>query len=72
VFSDTLKDAVPCIPVMGNVFRWNGGFGYQVDFTKELLEKLENGAFVSHRDKFFINTASDINYSNAVKVTGRH
>lgn len=48
-FIAALKDAVPRIPVVGcHLSRWNGGFGYQVDFTKELLKKLEDGAFIDH------------------------
>ena len=48
-FIAALKDVVPRIPAVAHhLFRWNGGFGYQLNFTKELLEKLENGGFISH------------------------
>ena len=44
-----LKDAVPRIPAMGAFsFRWDGGFGFQVEFTKENSEKLKNGEFIQY------------------------
>ena len=47
LFLEALVDAVPRIPAVGShAFRWDGGFGYQVQFTQELSEKLKRKDFL--------------------------
>ncbi|WP_298493010.1 hypothetical protein [uncultured Maritimibacter sp.] len=46
-FIAALSDAVPRIPALGSyVLRWNGGFGYKLEFTKSIWTKLSSGDFI--------------------------
>lgn len=46
-FLAALADAVPRIPALGTyALRWNGGFGYQLEFTAAVASKFKAGEFI--------------------------
>lgn len=48
-YIEALKEAVPCIPVFRNYIpAQDGGFGYEVRFTKEISRKMANGEFIQN------------------------
>ena len=47
-FIAALSDAVPKTPALGSfAFRWNGSFGYKLEFTESINNKLASGDFIN-------------------------